>query len=93
MAAAGFPLRCCICPKQPNFSDVSHLLTHVGSKGHLAHHYKIKVRSGHEIVSRAILEEYDDWYTTWNVEQLVSQRMDMKDKKRPRVRAEGSSRP
>ncbi|KAF2266385.1 hypothetical protein CC78DRAFT_156138 [Lojkania enalia] len=86
MAANGIPLHCNICPKKPNFSDVSHLLTHIASKGHLSNYYKVKVRSGTEDASRRLIETYDRWYAEWNVEELMSERMSQKDKRRTRAR-------
>ena len=35
------------------------------------------------------MEAYDQWYSEWNVEDLMSERMNLKDKKRPRTRASG----
>lgn len=32
---------------------------------------------------------YDQWYAEWNVEDLMSERMTLKDKKLPRTRASG----
>ncbi|KAF1997996.1 hypothetical protein P154DRAFT_440129 [Amniculicola lignicola CBS 123094] len=89
MAANGIPLHCNICPKRPNFSDVSHLLTHIASKGHLSNYYKVKVRSGTEDASRRIIESYDRWYAEWNVEELMSDRMNQKDKRRNRPKPPG----
>jgi len=89
MATTSIPLHCNICPKKPNFSDVSHLLTHIASKGHLSHYYKIKVRSGTEDSSRRIIETYDRWYTEWNVEDLMSERMNQREKRRTRTRTLG----
>lgn len=83
------PLNCTICPKRPNFSDVSHLLTHIASKGHLSNYYKVKVRSSHEDASRRIIEAYDRWYANWGVEELMSERMNQKDKRRSRARPAG----
>jgi hypothetical protein len=88
---ATIPLHCNICPKKPNFSDVSHLLTHIASKGHLSHYYKVKVRSGSDGAARELIETYDQWYAEWSVEDLMSERMNLKDKKRPRTRASGKS--
>jgi hypothetical protein len=82
--AAKVPLHCNICQKRPKFSDVSHLLTHIASKGHLSNYYKVKVRASSDPVSRALIEEYDQWYAEWNVEDLMSERMSLKDKKRGR---------
>jgi hypothetical protein len=82
--ASKIPLRCNICPKRPKFSDVSHLLTHIASKGHLSNYYKVKVRASGDPVSRSLIEEYDQWYAEWNVEDLMSERMSLKDKKKGR---------
>lgn len=82
MATPNLPLHCSICPKKPDFSDVSHLLTHIASKGHLSHYYKIKVRSGNDDISRDLIEIYDQWYSDWNVEGLMSDRLNLKDRKR-----------
>ena len=78
---ASFLLHCNICPKHPNFSDLSHLLTHVGSKGHLSHYFKAQVRSRQEPAVREQLREYDHWYQVNQVEKLLSQRMILKDSK------------
>lgn len=90
MAANSIPLHCNICPKRPNFSDVSHLLTHVASKGHLSNYYKVKVRATNEEASRRLIESYDRWYSECNVEELMSERMSQKDKRRSRARPAGT---
>ncbi|PSN65420.1 hypothetical protein BS50DRAFT_611459 [Corynespora cassiicola Philippines] len=86
MAANAIPLHCNICPKKPKFSDVSHLLTHISSKGHLSNYYRVKVRSSTEDESRLLIEAYDRWYAEWNVEELMAERMSQKDKRRTRAR-------
>lgn len=92
MANAQLPLHCSICPKKPDFSDVSHLLTHIASKGHLSHYYRIKVRSSHDQAARDSIETYDNWYVEWNVEKLMSERMHQKDrKKRSKARDQGTA--
>jgi hypothetical protein len=88
---ANIPLHCNICPKKPNFSDVSHLLTHISSKGHLSNYYKVKVRSTNEEASRRLIETYDLWYAEWSVEELMSERMNQKDKRRTRARPAGTT--
>jgi hypothetical protein len=93
MASGNIPLLCNICPKKPKFSDVSHLLTHIASKGHLSNYYKVKVRSTHEEDSRLTIEAYDQWYADWNVEELMSDRMNQKDKRRTRARPAGTVLP
>ncbi|KAI9663467.1 MAG: hypothetical protein M1831_002476 [Alyxoria varia] len=87
MASSSVPLHCNVCPKNPTFSDVSHLLTHVASKGHLSHYYKLKISSGQNHESKQQLDQYDLWYSTWNIESLMSDRMQQKEKNRPRARA------
>ena len=44
-SSAGIPLHCNVCPRKPDFSDVSHLLTHIASKGHLSNYYKLKIKA------------------------------------------------
>ncbi|KAI9715761.1 MAG: hypothetical protein M1812_005759 [Candelaria pacifica] len=83
---ASIPLLCNICPKKPNFSDVSHLLTHVSSKAHLSNYYKVRVRGGTEPDARQQVAAYDRWYEEYGVEHLMSQRMHFKDKKTARSR-------
>ncbi|KAL8756610.1 MAG: hypothetical protein Q9184_004446 [Pyrenodesmia sp. 2 TL-2023] len=76
------PLHCHICPKQPTFSDISHLLTHVGSKGHLSHYFKAQVRAPQNLSVRQQLDTYEQWYKDYNIEKLLSQRMILKDSKK-----------
>lgn len=73
------PLLCKICPKQPHFSDVSHLLTHVASKGHLSHYRNAKIRSREDPDVRQQLDEFDEWYDRYGIERLESQRVVQKD--------------
>ena len=80
--ASSIPLLCNICPRKPKFSDVSHLLTHIASKGHLSHYYKLKVRSNTERTARELVDAYDRWYREWSVERLMAERMRLKDKKK-----------
>lgn len=75
------PLLCNICPKQPDFSDISHLLTHVASKGHLAQELKAKVRARQDASIREKLDAYDRWYEKHQIERLLSQRLILKESK------------
>lgn len=75
------PLLCNICPKEPEFSDISHLLTHVASKGHLAQELKAKVRSRQDASIREKLDMYDHWYEKHQIEKLLSQRLILKESK------------
>jgi hypothetical protein len=76
------PLHCNICPKRPDFSDVSHLLTHIASKGHLSNYYKMKVKGSTDPASREIVDEYDEWYDEYNMQDLMRERMSQKEKKK-----------
>ena len=76
---ASIPLLCNICPKQPDFSDISHLLTHVASKGHLSHYFKAQVGGRQDENVRRRVETYTRWYDENGIEQLLSQRMASKD--------------
>ncbi|KAI1946110.1 hypothetical protein LOZ57_003861 [Ophidiomyces ophidiicola] len=79
-------LKCYICPKKPNFSDVSHLLTHVSSKGHLSHYFKLQVRSHQEPEAGQLLAEYDQWYQDHNLAGLLSDRMMTKEARKDKGR-------
>ncbi|KAL2828792.1 hypothetical protein BDW59DRAFT_178698 [Aspergillus cavernicola] len=75
-------LLCNICPKHPKFSDVSHLLTHVASKAHLSHYFKLQVRSHQEPQAEALLDGYNHWYKVNNLAKLLSDRLSSKDSRR-----------
>ncbi|KAL3463123.1 hypothetical protein BJX64DRAFT_287614 [Aspergillus heterothallicus] len=75
-------LLCNICPKRPKFSDVSHLLTHVASKAHLSHYFKLQVRSHQEPQAEVLLDDYNKWYKANNLAKLLSDRMSSKDSRR-----------
>lgn len=68
-------LKCSICPSSPTFSDISHLLTHVSSKGHLACYFKHQVQSHQEPEAKKLLTEYDAWYKEHDLARLLSDRM------------------
>lgn len=74
-------LTCKICTKKPKFSDVSHLLTHVGSKGHLAQLHKLQVKSHQDIGPAIELAEYNQWYQQHGLAQLLSERLQQKEQK------------
>lgn len=89
---ASIPLLCNICPKRPEFSDISHLLTHVGSKGHLSHYFKVQVRSRQEPAVRQQLDTYDRWYAKYQIEKLLSQRMVLKESKEIKASSRANKR-
>lgn len=84
-------LKCSICPKRPSFSDVSHLLTHVGSKGHLSHLHKLQVRSHQEISAGQELTAYDQWYQQHGLGQMLSERMLQKESKKGNKRGRATT--
>lgn len=85
-------LSCTICPKLPIFSDTSHLLTHVGSKGHLSHLHKLQVRSHQEVSAGLQLAAYNQWYQDHGLGQLLSERMLLKEAKQASRRANAAAR-
>ena len=93
MASNTVNLRCNICPKTPKFSDVSHLLTHVSSKGHLSHYFKLQVRSHQEPEASQMLLAYDRWYQDNNLAELLSERMLSKESRKSRSHSRLSSVP
>ncbi|EXJ65492.1 hypothetical protein A1O7_01833 [Cladophialophora yegresii CBS 114405] len=85
-------LNCSICPKQPSFSDTSHLLTHVSSKGHLAEWHKLQVRSFQDIAAAVALANYNQWCQQHDIDRLLSERMQMKEDKQARKRRTTTTR-
>ena len=77
-------LQCIICTKQPQFSDLSHLLTHVASKAHLANQFSMKVRSAANPRAAELLNRYDYWYDAHNLGSLLSVRLDTKEQRKKR---------
>lgn len=75
-------LKCKICPKQPQFSDVSHLLTHVGSKGHLSYLHDLHIKSHQELDAAHQLACYNQWFQQHGLAALLSQRMQQKETKK-----------
>lgn len=78
------PLHCLLCPKKPTFSDVSHLLTHVSSKSHLSNRFKAEIRAHKDRDARESLRQFEAWWDRYNIRDLLSDRMDAKDKKVPK---------
>lgn len=68
------PLICSICPKNTRFSDVSHLLTHIASKGHLANMFKLDIAKYTDDEARERLEEYQTWFDHHNIRELLRNR-------------------
>ncbi|ATY58385.1 hypothetical protein A9K55_002958 [Cordyceps militaris] len=75
------PLICTVCPESPRFSDVSHLLTHIASKGHLHHETQTKLRAHQDLVSAVALQQYEQWYHENGIETLLVERLKAKQVK------------
>ncbi|KAK4195818.1 hypothetical protein QBC40DRAFT_310356 [Triangularia verruculosa] len=73
------PLKCLVCPKKPNFSDLSHLLTHIASKSHLAEKFRVGLRQDPE--SKADFAAYLDWENDYAINELMAERLATKEKK------------
>ena len=80
------PLRCTLCPKTPQFSDISHLLTHISSKGHLSHKFKLGIRAQSESQARTQLETFEIWYADNALDELLAERLASKEQKNPTKR-------
>lgn len=78
------PLFCSACPHRPHFSDLSHLLTHLGSRGHTKYEFDARVRADTKTDPAAIkvIEEYDVWFKENNISQMLAARMNDKEKKK-----------
>ncbi|GJN68639.1 hypothetical protein PLICBS_002682 [Purpureocillium lilacinum] len=75
------PLLCVVCPEAPHFSDVSHLLTHIASKGHLHHETQTRLKSHQDIAASVTLGQYEQWYKDNGIEALLVERMRAKQLK------------
>lgn len=75
------PLFCTVCPNTPHFSDVSHLLTHIASKGHLHHEVQTRLRSHQDLAAAVALQQYDQWYQQNGIETLLVERLRAKQVK------------
>ncbi|KAI0841894.1 hypothetical protein F5Y06DRAFT_292716 [Hypoxylon sp. FL0890] len=75
------PLVCYSCEKQQTFSDLSHLLTHVSSKAHLLELYNSQILSQIDRDAAIRCQRFDTWYKTYNISQLVLQRMEARGEK------------
>ena len=84
---AGIPLHCNICPNEPNFSDTSHLLTHINSKAHLSHHKNTKLKAAlNDPIAEAKKVAYKQWYERYHIERLLSERLAAKSSKDASIR-------
>ena len=80
-SGSAIPLSCTACPKRQKFSDISHLLTHINSKGHLHAHQLLKIRARNDAAAADILQQYNKWYDDNGIEKLLADRLAQRDEK------------
>ena len=88
--AKSIPLVCLLCPKNPTFSDISHLLTHVSSKSHLHNKFNTEFQAKTEPATRERLHSYESWYMNNGIESLLQERLSAKDQKKTGRRGRGA---
>ncbi|KAK9773921.1 hypothetical protein AB5N19_05673 [Seiridium cardinale] len=91
-AARPIPLTCGICPKVTKFSDVSHLLTHIASKGHLSNMFKLDIAKYTNDDARERLEDYQAWFDEYNIRELLQNRSENRVQKSSGSRGRGGTR-
>ncbi|KAK8049624.1 hypothetical protein PG994_011354 [Apiospora phragmitis] len=75
------PLTCFICPNSPHFSDISHLLTHISSKGHLQNKFKMDIDKKTDQGAARKMQQFDSWYQENGIEDLLRARSDAREQK------------
>ncbi|KAI1821246.1 hypothetical protein F4861DRAFT_551982 [Xylaria intraflava] len=80
-SANTIPLVCLICPKTSNFSDLSHLLTHISSKGHLHNVFQCGLNRDVDPKAESALEEYETWYQQNNISALLRARKSAREQR------------
>lgn len=86
------PLMCLLCPKSSKFSDISHLLTHLSSKGHLANKFHLDIAKDAEEAAATKLEEFQAWYDQHGIQELLRARNETRTQKQNRMSRAKSSK-
>ncbi|KAI1128438.1 hypothetical protein F5Y10DRAFT_292079 [Nemania abortiva] len=68
------PLVCFVCPKNSNFSDLSHLLTHISSKGHLHNMFQLNLIREFDTDAELALTEFEAWFKHNGICELLRAR-------------------
>ncbi len=85
-AETNLDLHCSLCPKNQKFSDVSHMLTHMSSKGHLSNRFKLELQAPNEQAAKNKLDNFAIWYANNNLNDLLADRLAAKAEKDPKPR-------
>ncbi|CAJ2501241.1 Uu.00g040940.m01.CDS01 [Anthostomella pinea] len=85
------PLVCSICPKNSSFSDISHLLTHVSSKGHLHNYFQLSISRDIDEDAAFSLTEFDTWFEEHNINALLRVRKTARDQRGTRQHTRGQT--
>ncbi|KDN63568.1 hypothetical protein CSUB01_05318 [Colletotrichum sublineola] len=80
-AISSIPLLCVVCPANPHFSDVSHLLTHLNSKGHLQTFNDVRIRAIADLSAAHAISTYERWYNEHGLEAMLAERLKVKDER------------
>ncbi|KAI0459316.1 hypothetical protein F5B21DRAFT_526030 [Xylaria acuta] len=80
------PLVCFICPKNSHFSDLSHLLTHISSKGHLHNMFQLNLSREVDEDADSALTRFDAWYKQNQVSSLLRARKTAREQRDDRQR-------
>ncbi|KAI0176029.1 hypothetical protein GGR52DRAFT_589824 [Hypoxylon sp. FL1284] len=65
------PLICYVCRGTSKFSDVSHLLTHICSKGHLSQLYQMEISALTNEDAATTVEKFKIWKDTYMIDELA----------------------
>lgn len=75
------PLVCFVCPKNSHFSDLSHLLTHISSKGHLHNMFQLNLSRDVDEDAESTLAKFEDWYTENGISALLRARKSAREQR------------
>ncbi|KAI1178777.1 hypothetical protein F4777DRAFT_593949 [Nemania sp. FL0916] len=75
------PLVCHICPKSSRFSDLSHLLTHISSKGHLQKQFQLQLARDVDEEAELAITRYEEWRKQNGVDALLRARKVAKEQR------------
>ncbi|KAI1264280.1 hypothetical protein F5Y18DRAFT_428372 [Xylariaceae sp. FL1019] len=76
------PLECAVCPKKnARFSDLSHLLTHISSKGHLHNMFQLSLTRDIDASAADALRKFDAWFAKHKIRELLRARMNAREQR------------